>query len=90
MLPVSLRVLAQRDMFWIWPPGRAAIRVGLVRVVIGNPRPTSGLTRHDVARLRDQAQEAICSAHRDLVLAMSAEAVPSAANPSGRTGQDRG
>jgi len=128
-LPLSLRVLAKREMFriWllgpamrtigefkdgafviavtsqvpvlpvaihgtgrIWPPGRTAIHGGQVRVVIGSPLPTSGLTQHDVARLRDQAREVIRSAHRDLSLAMSAKAVPSAANRSGRTGRDRG
>jgi len=128
-LPLSLRVLAKREMFriWllgpamrtigefkdgafviavtsqvpvlpvaihgtgrIWPPGRTAIHGGQVRVVIGSPLPTSGLTQHDVARLRDQAREVICSAQRDLSLAMSAKAVPPAANRSGRTGRDRG
>jgi len=56
----------------IWPPGRAAIHGGQVRVVAGSPLPTSGLTEHDVARLRDQARDVICSARRDLVTAMSA------------------
>jgi len=56
----------------IWPPGRAAIHGGQVRVFAGSPLPTSGLTEHDVARLREQARDVICSAHRDLVTAMSA------------------
>ena len=54
----------------IWPPGRSAIRGGPVRVVVGSPLQTGGLTQHDAARLRDQARDAICSAHRDLVTAM--------------------
>jgi 1-acyl-sn-glycerol-3-phosphate acyltransferase len=57
----------------IWPPGRAAIHGGQVRIVAGSPVPTSGLTEHDVARLRDQARDVICSARRDLVTAMSAK-----------------
>lgn len=56
----------------IWPPGRTAIHPGQVRVVVTGPLQTAGLTQHDVARLRDQARDAICSAHRDLVTAMSA------------------
>ncbi len=68
----------------IWPPGRTPIRTaihgGQVRIVIGSPLPTSGLTHHDIAALRDQARDVICSAHRDLVTAMSAKAVPLAAN----------
>jgi 1-acyl-sn-glycerol-3-phosphate acyltransferase len=56
----------------IWPPRRNVIRGGQVLVVARTPLPTSGLTEHDVARLRDQARDAICSAHRDLVTAMSA------------------
>jgi len=59
----------------IWPPGRRAIRAGRVRVVAGQPLPTSGLTRRDVDRLRDQAREVICAAHRDLVAAMEAPGV---------------
>lgn len=56
----------------IWPPGRAAIHRGQVRVVVAGPLQTTGLTQCDVARLREQAQDAICSAHRDLVTATSA------------------
>jgi 1-acyl-sn-glycerol-3-phosphate acyltransferase len=59
----------------IWPPGRSAIHGGQVRIVVGSPLPTSRLTHHDIARLREQARDVICSAHRDLVTAMSAEAV---------------
>jgi 1-acyl-sn-glycerol-3-phosphate acyltransferase len=58
----------------IWSPGHWAIHAGQVRGVIGSPLPISGLTRHDVARLRDQAWETVCSAYRDLVLAASAKA----------------
>jgi 1-acyl-sn-glycerol-3-phosphate acyltransferase len=54
----------------IWPPGRRTIRAGQVRVAAGSPLPTSGLTRRDVDRLRDQARDVICAAHRDLVSAM--------------------
>ena len=61
----------------IWPPGRAAIHAGQVRVAAASPLQTTGLTRHDVARLREQARDAICSAYRELVTAMSAGSVPS-------------
>ena len=57
----------------IWPPGHRTIRGGHVRVVAGRPLPTSGLTRDDVARLRDQARDVICAAQRDLVTCMSAK-----------------
>jgi len=57
----------------IWPPGHNTIRGGHVRVVAGRPLPTSGLTQDDVARLREQARDAICAAQRDLVMSMSAE-----------------
>ena len=43
----------------IWPPGRRVIRGGQVRVVAGNPLQTSGLTEHDVVRLRDEARDAV-------------------------------
>jgi len=56
----------------IWPPGHRTIRGGHVRVVAGRPLPTSGLTRDDVARLRDQARDVICAAQRDLITSMSA------------------
>ena len=55
----------------IWPPGRAAIHRGQVRVAAASPLQTTGLTQHDVARLRELARDAICSAHRELVTAMS-------------------
>ena len=57
----------------IWPPGQRAIRAGQVRVVAEHPLPTSGLTHRDVAGLRDQARDVICSAHRDLVTAMNTQ-----------------
>lgn len=41
----------------------------------GSPLLTTGLTHHDIARLREQVRDVICSAHRDLVTAMSAKAV---------------
>jgi 1-acyl-sn-glycerol-3-phosphate acyltransferase len=56
----------------IWPPGHHTIRGGHVRVIVGRPLPTGGLTRDDVARLRDQARDVICAAHRDLVTSMTA------------------
>jgi 1-acyl-sn-glycerol-3-phosphate acyltransferase len=59
----------------IWRPGRRAIHSGQVRVTVGRPLPASQQAGHDAARLCDQAREAICSAHRDLVAAMSATAV---------------
>ena len=59
----------------IWRPGRRAIHGGQLRVTVGRPLPASHLTGHDVARLCDQARDAICSAHRDLVAAMSATAI---------------
>ncbi len=65
---------------WIWPPGRYVIRGGQVRIAIGSPLPASGLTHRDIPRLREQARDVICSAHRDLVTAMPAgKAVPEAA-----------
>lgn len=48
----------------IWPPGGLAIRGGQVRVAVGAPLGTSHLTHQDVGVLRDQAREAIRSAHR--------------------------
>ena len=39
------------------------------------PCLASRLTHHDIAGLREQARDVICSAHRDLVEAMSAKAV---------------
>jgi 1-acyl-sn-glycerol-3-phosphate acyltransferase len=56
----------------IWPPGRASIHRGQVRVAAASPLQTAGLTQHDVARLREQARDAVCSAHRELVKATSA------------------
>ncbi len=47
----------------IWPPGKTVIHGGQVRIVIGSPLPTSGLTHHDIPRLREQARDAICSAY---------------------------
>lgn len=67
VLPVAIHGTSR-----IWPPGRNAIRSGQVRIAVGRPLPTSGLTQHDIAGLRDRAREVICSAHRDLVRAMSA------------------
>ncbi len=57
----------------IWPPGGLAIRGGEVRIAVGRPLKTSGLTHLDIAGLRDQARDAIRSAHRDLAEAMAAE-----------------
>jgi 1-acyl-sn-glycerol-3-phosphate acyltransferase len=57
----------------IWPPGHRAIRAGHVRVAAGRPLPTSGLTQHDVPRLREQARGAVCAARRDLVTSTSAK-----------------
>ena len=59
----------------IWPPGRHAIHSGQVRVTVGRPLPASHQAGHDTARLCDQARDAICSAHQELVAAMSATAV---------------
>ncbi len=70
----------------IWPPGRKTIRRGPVRVVAGSPLQTSGLTRRDVARLRDQARDVICSAHRDLAAAMGEPGAP----PAGSRARFRG
>jgi 1-acyl-sn-glycerol-3-phosphate acyltransferase len=85
VLPVAIHGTGR-----IWPPGRSAIYGGQVRVVIGRPLQTSRLTQRDVAALRDQVREVICAAHRDLVLAMSAEAAPSVANRPGRLGRGCG
>ena len=60
----------------IWPPGRHAIRGGHVRIVAGSPLQTGGLTQRDVAGLREQAHEVICTAHRDLIAAMKGGAPP--------------
>ena len=73
----------------IWPPGRAAIHAGRVRVAAASPLPTTGLTPHDVAGLREQARDAICAAHRKLVTAMSADSEPSGEPPAGRPGAER-
>lgn len=67
VLPVAIQGTCQ-----IWPPRRGAIHGGLVRVVIGEPLPTSGLTHHDIPGLREQARDVISSARRDIVTAMSA------------------
>jgi len=46
----------------IWPPGGLAIHGGEVRIAVGRPLETSGLTQLDIAGLRDQARDAIRSA----------------------------
>lgn len=61
VLPVAIRGTRR-----IWPPGRHAIHSGQVRVAVGTPLSTSQLTHQDVAGLRDQARDAIRSAHSDL------------------------
>ena len=53
----------------IWPPGRNTVHSGQVHIVIGSPLPTTGLNQDDIPRLRDQARNAICAAHRDLTAA---------------------
>jgi 1-acyl-sn-glycerol-3-phosphate acyltransferase len=60
----------------IWPPGGTAIHGGEVRIVIGRPLNTRGLSDHDVVRLRDQARDIIWSAHNYLFQAMSEQAGP--------------
>ena len=70
VLPVAIHGTGR-----IWPPGRRAIRGGQVRIVVGRPLPTSRLSHHDVAGLRERARDVIWAAHRDLVTAMSAKAV---------------
>ena len=60
----------------IWPPGQSAIHGGQVHMVIGNPLLTTGLTHHDIPRLRDQARKVSCSAYRDLGMAMHATGMP--------------
>lgn len=67
VVPVAIHWTCQ-----IWPPGRTAIHAGRVCVAVASPLRTTGLTQHDVAALREQARNAICSAHRQLVTAMSA------------------
>ena len=57
----------------IWPPGGLAIHGGEVRIAVGRPLQTTDLTCLDIAGLRDQAREAIRSAHRDLAEAMTAK-----------------
>lgn len=53
----------------IWPPGSNSIHGGQVRLVAASALPTKGLTHQDVATLREQARDLICSAHRALVMA---------------------
>ena len=77
ILPIAIHGTCQ-----IWPPGRRAIHSGEVRIAVGRPLETSHLTHHDIAGLRDQARDVICSAHRDLVTTMSAKAVMSGAPPA--------
>ena len=55
ILPVAIHGTCR-----IWPPGLRAIHGGEVRIVVGGPLPASRLTRHDIARLRDQARAVIC------------------------------
>jgi len=57
----------------IWPPGGLAVHGGEVRIAVGRPLKTSGLTHLDIAGLRDQAWDAIRSAHRDLAETMTAQ-----------------
>lgn len=73
--------VAIHGTYRIWPPGRRVIRPGQVRLVVGRPLQTAGRTRHDVDRLRDQARDAICSAHWALVAAM--EEPPVTTTPAG-------
>jgi 1-acyl-sn-glycerol-3-phosphate acyltransferase len=68
VLPVAIHGTGR-----IWPPGRRAIHGGQVRIAVGRPLPTSHLTHHDIAGLRDQARNVIQSAHRDLVKTMAAK-----------------
>jgi len=70
ILPVAIH-----GTCWIWQPGRHAIHSGQVRIAVGRPMQTSGLTHHDIAGLRDQARDVISSAHRDLAETMSAKAL---------------
>jgi 1-acyl-sn-glycerol-3-phosphate acyltransferase len=71
VLPVAIQGTRR-----IWQPGRRAIHSGQVHVTVGHPMPASHLTGHDVAGLRDQARDAICSAHRDLAGATAAALQP--------------
>lgn len=75
ILPVTIHGTGR-----IWQPGRRAIRGGGVHITVGRPLPTRHLTHHDIAGLRDQARNIICSAHRDLVQTTTAQAVSLAAN----------
>ncbi len=71
ILPVAIHGTCR-----VWPPGRLAIHSGEVRVAVGRPLQTSGLTLHDIAGLRDQVRDVIRSAHRDLAETMAAQAPP--------------
>lgn len=71
---VPVLTVATHGTCRIWPPGGLAIHSGEVRIAVGRPLQTSGLTHLDIAGLRDQAQDVIRSAHRDLAEAMTAEA----------------
>jgi 1-acyl-sn-glycerol-3-phosphate acyltransferase len=57
----------------IWPPGGLAVHGGEARIAVGRPLKTSGLTHPDIAGLRDQARDAIRSAHRELAETMTAQ-----------------
>jgi 1-acyl-sn-glycerol-3-phosphate acyltransferase len=71
ILPVAIHGTCR-----IWPPGGLAIRSGQVRIAVGRPLQTSGLTHFDVVGARDQARDVIRSVHRDLVQTMTVKAPP--------------
>jgi 1-acyl-sn-glycerol-3-phosphate acyltransferase len=61
VLPVAIEGTGR-----IWPPGRAVIHAGRVRILIGRPVPVAGLSFHDARQLRDRVRHAVITAHRDL------------------------
>ena len=55
---VPLALLGSRE---ILPMGSATIRRGKVRLVVGDPIPTAGLTLHERWRLTEMARERVAS-----------------------------
>ncbi len=43
----------------VWPPGKNIVRPGVVRMVIHEPIPTTGLTARDLDDLRNRAYAAV-------------------------------
>jgi 1-acyl-sn-glycerol-3-phosphate acyltransferase len=61
LLPVAIEGTGR-----VWPPGRAVIHAGRVRVLIRQPVPVAGLASEDARQLRDRVRDVMIAAHRDL------------------------